>query len=298
MEQRVTPFLVALLLGLSAPGGASPAAPGAVPVAPRDTLLRVSRGDRLTLRNFAGSLEVEGWERDELLLETDPSDLPAVRGWREGSAVIVGVQDPKGRRLARSLRVRVPVWMEVDLQGTRVSATVRGLQASVTVRTVEGDVQVSDVQGAVSARSVDGVVVVEGIQGIVSVTTVEEAATLRRIRGRVQAESTDGDIFLEEVEGELVEAVTVDGDITFQGNVVPLGSYRLVTHDGDVVVTLPASTGADVSVSTFDGSFRSDFQVTVGRFQGGRATSFRLGRGGAQLVMQSFDGDIWLRQGR
>ena len=105
MEQRVTPFLVALLLGLSAPGGASPAAPGAVPVAPRDTLLRVSRGDRLTLRNFAGSLEVEGWERDELLLETDPSDLPAVRGWREGSAVIVGVQDPKGRRLARSLRV-------------------------------------------------------------------------------------------------------------------------------------------------------------------------------------------------
>ena len=144
---------------------------------------------------------------------------------------------------------------------------MRGLQASVTVRTVEGDVQVSDVQGAVSARSVDGVVVVEGIQGIVSVTTVEEAATLRRIRGRVQAESTDGDIFLEEVEGELVEAVTVDGDITFQGNVVPLGSYRLVTHDGDVVVTLPASTGADVSVSTFDGSFRSDFQVTVGRFQ-------------------------------
>ena len=287
-----------LVLALGVPTGVDAARRPLAPAPASDTLIRVSRGDRLALRRFSGSLDVVGWDRDEVLVEADPADQPVVRGWKEGSTVLLGVEDPKGRRLGRTVSVRVPVWMELDLQGTRLTATIEGVHAAVSVRTVEGDVRVSGVQGTVSARSVDGTVVVEEVRGPVTASTVEETVRVSRVQGTVRVESTDGDLVVEEVDGQLVEAVTVDGDVSFLGDLHAGGSYRLVTHDGDILVTVATDADADVSVSTFDGSFQAEFPVTVGRFQGGRAASFRLGEGGARLIVEAFDGDIWIRRRR
>jgi len=296
----VLSLLLALTLAGSPPGPVSGPAPVVVPPADAapDTVLAVRRGDRLASSSLAGSVEIRGWDRDEVLVESAPPGEGGVSASRRGGEVVLGGRDTKGRRLERSVRLRVPRWMEVELEGRRLSVDAAGLSSAVSVRTVDGDVRVRDVEGAVAVRSVAGTVQVEDVRGTVSAGTLEEAVVVRRVTGSVRVESTDGDLFLEEVDGERVEAVTVDGDVTFLGVLRAGGTYRFSTHDGDVLVTVPRDAGAEVSVSTFDGSFQADFPVTVERFQGGRETSFRLGSGGARLVIQAFDGDIHLRQRR
>jgi hypothetical protein len=86
----------------------------------------------------------------------------------------------------------------------------------------------------------------------------------------------------------------VDGDVFFRGRVGPGGSLSLTTHDGDVRAWLPADLGAEVEVSTFDGSFESDFAVRTGGFQAGKPLQFTVGSGSARVSLQSFDGDIRL----
>jgi DUF4097 and DUF4098 domain-containing protein YvlB len=106
----------------------------------------------------------------------------------------------------------------------------------------------------------------------------------------------DGRITLDGVRSDDVRAATVDGDIDFAGEVRPGGRYALTSHDGNVTVTAPA-IDADVSVSTYDGDFVSDFPVTLARVSERRRMGFTLGKGGARLELESFDGTVALRKG-
>ena len=57
-----------------------------------------------------------------------------------------------------------------------------------------------------------------------------------------------------------------------------------------------AQVDATVTVSTFDGEFMPEIPITLERFRGGNEMTFTLGRGGARLTLNAFDGDIVLRQ--
>jgi len=108
--------------------------------------------------------------------------------------------------------------------------------------------------------------------------------------GSVRVESTDGELELLDVIGLQVTAITVEGDVTFEGEVEAGGMLSLTTHDGDVHATLPAGVGADVEVSTFDGDFESDFPVRTRGIRAGRPLTFTLGSGDRRVMLQSFDG--------
>jgi hypothetical protein len=55
---------------------------------------------------------------------------------------------------------------------------------------------------------------------------------------------------------------------------------------------------ATVSVATFSGGFESDFPVTLREvLGGGRNFQFTLGDGAARIELESFAGQIRLRQG-
>jgi DUF4097 and DUF4098 domain-containing protein YvlB len=163
------------------------------------------------------------------------------------------------------------------------------------VRTGEGDVEVIEAEGGVAARSVEGTVTVVDVVGPVVAASGDDDVIVRRVRGSVLAQTVDGDVTLEDVTASELEGSTVDGDVFFSGPLASDGQYRLVTHDGDVVVQLDPDVGASVVVSTFDGDFASDFPVTMERFSAGQELRFTLGGGGAQLTLEAFDGSIQVR---
>ena len=99
-------------------------------------------------------------------------------------------------------------------------------------------------------------------------------------------------------EAHSVRAETQDGNILFSGTIADTGDYGFFVHDGDATIAIPSSSSAQVSVSTFDGEFESEFPVVIERFTGGREFDFQVGTGAARIQIQVFDGEIRLVQRR
>lgn len=260
-----------------------------------DTALDLRRGDRVVLESLSGSVEVRAWERSTLSVAGADGEVRDVSVRREGGRVVVSPGDRKGRGLAVALRVRVPAWAPLEIQGRELDVDVSGTASDLTVRTVEGDILVTGVTGSVTLSTVEGLVEVRDVRGDVTARSRGEGVVLARVEGKVEVESGDGDLRLEEITAPSVRAQTLDGDIYFQGPLTSGGTYWFSTHDGDADLVLPARTGARARVATFDGEFVSDFPVTLQRYGGGGMFDFTLGDGGATLEIQVFDGEIRLR---
>ena len=263
-----------------------------------DTTLAVSRDTRLSVDNFAGAISVTGWNRNEVRVQATGGDEDKVKV-RLGGGVLRISQNMRYGPESVDLRISVPAWMSVDLEGVSTSISVSGTQGPVSAQSVEGDITLRGGAGNISLSSVEGAVSAEETKGNVEVTSVEGDVVLRNIAGEVSVSAVDGGILLEGITSSSVRANTVDGDITFAGGITDGGRYGFTTHDGNVTIRPVGKINATVSVSTFSGEFESTSPVTVTRTQsGGNRFSFTIGTGSANLDLEAFDGSIRFEYGR
>jgi DUF4097 and DUF4098 domain-containing protein YvlB len=264
-----------------------------------DTLVAVRPGEALAVQNFSGRLVVGAWERDEVELRGAHGDRSDLRLERVGSRLSV---EPSRRRPGdreMDVELRIPAWMDVRVGGRDLDVEIHDVDGQVQVRNVEGDVVISGTGGAVRVTTVDGSVRVRGARGDLFVRSEGDDIRLDDVVAAVvEVGSGSGDLTLRNVDAHRMEAETLDGDVLFDGIIRTGGSYSISVHDGDAEVVIPRDAGAEVSVSTFDGEFMSDFPVTVERFNAGRTFDFTLGDGSARLDIQVFDGEIRLRERR
>jgi DUF4097 and DUF4098 domain-containing protein YvlB len=112
--------------------------------------------------------------------------------------------------------------------------------------------------------------------------------------------SVSGDVQLADLQVERLTAKTLSGNIEFTGSLVRGGRYEFNAHSGNVRLVLPGGTaGFEMDASTFSGSVRSDFPVTLrstspdnGRRGGNRAIRGSFGDAGAILSLRSFSGNV------
>ncbi len=150
----------------------------------------------------------------------------------------------------------------------------------------------------VDAKTVAGDFVGLGLRGTLDLGTVSGNLRLTDLEGDVlEATSVSGDIELDRIRMREVGAETVSGDVTFTGSIDPQGRYDFKTLSGDVVMTLPREPDATVRAVTFSGDLDSAFPIAT---TGGRNRRHRFnatwGTGTAQLDLESFSGDIRIRQ--
>lgn len=269
---------------------AAPAPPATVPA---DTLLELRRGDRIVLENLRGEVSVVAWGRDALEILGEDGE-PGLIVRRSGSTVLVGHDDRKGRRGHVEAALRVPAWVDLEAGGPSLELRVDGVDGRIVVRNVSGDVSIRNASGPVEIRTVEGEIDVLRATGGVSASSQSEDVVLREIVGPVTAHSGSGDLTLLDVRSSSVRAETQDGDISFSGTIDDGGAYRFFVHDGDAVVAIPPDSNAQVSVSTFDGEFESEFPVLIERFTGGREFDFTVNEPRARIEIQVFDGEIRL----
>ena len=191
--------------------------------------------------------------------------------------------------------IRVPTYMSVTLKTLEAEISVRGTQANIVAESTEGDITVTGGSGEISIASVEGVVRVSGARGRVDVRAGEGDVDLRDIVGEIDAESIDGNITISSAQSRRVNAGTIDGDVSYFGTIAEGGRYDLSTHDGDIILSVPANASADVTVANFDGGFETNFPVVLRESQRKRLR-FTLGSGGAQVRLEAFDGDVFLRR--
>ncbi len=117
------------------------------------------------------------------------------------------------------------------------------------------------------------------------------------VTGKLHASAVSGDVHITDVSGS-VSASAVSGDVKVEINRLD-GSddMKFSSVSGDVSVMLPNSLDADVDMSSFSGSIKTDFAIEVKSERYGSRNSARakLGDGSRRLKMSSVSGDLSLR---
>ncbi len=146
------------------------------------------------------------------------------------------------------------------------------------IRSVSGNVHVSGVSGRLKAESISGSVQLQDISGVVSASSVSGNVNVQNVSGTVSASSTSGnvDVYLKRIEGP--------GDMEFR------------SISGGVIVKVPASLDANVTMSTLSGRLTTDFDIEVlqRRYSPGYSARGRLGEGTHSIRIASVSGRVSL----
>jgi Putative adhesin len=111
----------------------------------------------------------------------------------------------------------------------------------------------------------------------------------------VEAATTNGDV--EVSTSEWASAKTTNGSVRVaMGNAKWSGELKLVTSNGAVDVTLPASAEFQVDAATTNGAIHSDFPITVQGTFGPKTLSGTVGAGGRELKVATTNGGIELKK--
>lgn len=139
----------------------------------------------------------------------------------------------------------------------------------------------------------DGEINVENLVGELEISNTNEKITLTNISGSVVANTVNGDIV-----------------VTFN-KVDPNAPMAFSTLNGDVSVTLPATTKANLKMKSDNGEIYSDFDVVIDKTpektEKTNAPGLykikkedwvygKINGGGPEMMMKNMDGDIYLKK--
>jgi hypothetical protein len=139
----------------------------------------------------------------------------------------------------------------------------------------------------------DGEISVENVRGELEVTNVNEKITLTNISGSVVANTVNGDIVV------TFNKLDTNAPMAFS------------TLNGDVKVTLPSDTKANLKLKSDNGEIFSDFDVVVdktpGKIDKTSAPGMykikkddwvygKINGGGAEMLMKNMEGNIYIKK--
>jgi DUF4097 and DUF4098 domain-containing protein YvlB len=148
----------------------------------------------------------------------------------------------------------------------------------------------------------------------IEVSTVNDGeVAVSGLSGELVLHNTNGDIRVADVTGP-VDATTVNGDVKVVfGRTLASAAMAFSTLNGDVDLTLPADANVNVVLRSDNGDIFSDFDVQLerkpaqiesdrkkGKFHVSIARDLagKIGAGGPELFLKTFNGDIALRKAK
>ena len=290
----LTGLIVALTLSQS-PSAAAPRQQ-----APQtDETVAVQRGGRLTVNNFAGEVVLRTWDRDSLRVVARHQSRARVNIRPTSSGVSITSSGSRGPASV-DYEITAPVWLPVRIEGTYNFITIEGTQAEVFADTVRGDVIVKGGTGVVTAKSVQGEVQISNARGKVTATSVNEKVTIKDTSGDISVDTVNGGISMTGIDSKVVEATTVNGTIVYEGRLAEGGHYNFGTHNGDILLGIADGASATFTFRTYQGSVSTEFQLegfNAAEARRGRRVTATLGKGSADVNLETFGGSIRLRKG-
>lgn len=252
---------------------------------------------RLEVSLIQGSIEVTAGKAGEVAIETMPlardehdHDLDSEDWECEDCPAIAGRAADRGRKSRAGMR-RIPndsYELSAEEKANRVTVSTdswgRALRLKITVPAAS----------AVSLSTInDGEILVEGLSG------------------EIEAHNTNGDVTVREARGP-VSANTLNGDVTVAfGRVMATAPMAFSTLNGDIDLTLPAGAKFDIRLKSENGEIYSDFDVALerqapkveeergkGRYRVSitKELAGKVGGGGPEIFLKTFNGDIVLRR--
>lgn len=170
--------------------------------------------------------------------------------------------------------------------GNNITATQPSPQGMVHVEVIS-DAPVDLVINVPSSTSVD-VFCVKCSGGVI----------VRGLRGAIKINNTDGDIQLTGIRSSQVEARSVSGNVSYDGEVQPSGYYSLKSFSGRVEAALPAGAKFRLNATSGRGGIElepGDFQLTMHK-QTSHLVQGLVGSATATVTLWTQDGSIRVRK--
>ena len=171
-----------------------------------------------------------------------------------------------------------------------------GRAASLMARTSNGKVTLAGltIDGAADARSDFGSLSVSQVMaGSYAINSSNGNVSIDGAAGSVQASSDFGRVSVVHAAGVTLDLHSSNGSVTFSGS-LGAGPHSLSSDFGNVVLTLPANTAADVDLSTGFGSIHSTLPVTASGDLSREHWTGALNGGGPRLTVKTSNGNITL----
>lgn len=246
----------------------------------------------------AGTVSVRGWDRDSVdVAGTADESAGSFEMGGGADAMKMGLWAEDNPESKADLAIRVPAGATVWLKVVGAGVDVSGVTGGVDVYSVTGDVRISGQARELYAETMAGRVDIIGSSTSVRAKTANGPITFR---------GASDDVSLNTVSGTLTVVVpvlrrgrfeSVTGDVYFEGNLDRGSSTTFQTHGGSVELKLPRDVGADVSVTTVEGTVRNEFgPVSARSDMGGKEFEFEIGAGGAAVSINTFSGPVAIRK--
>lgn len=264
-----------------------------------DETVPAPRRGRLMISNFAGEVIIHTWDKDTIHVVARHQSRTRVNIQPNAAGVRISASGTRGPQGSVDYDITAPGWMPIKVDGQFNFITIDGAQAEVSAESVRGDIVIKGGTGFVTAKSIEGEIDVEGARGKVSVSSINEGIKISDTSGEITADSVNGAITMTRMDSKSVEASTVNGNISYEGTLPDGGHYNLTTHNGDLLLAIPETANATFTVRTYNGEFRSDLPLQGGGSESikrGRPVSLTLGKGSADVNLESFGGEIRVRK--
>jgi DUF4097 and DUF4098 domain-containing protein YvlB len=279
--------------------------------------IRIARDGRVSVSNVSGDITVSAVAGDEVSID-------ATKRWRGGrdirDRVNIVVDDRptrvdirteygpfqgRGDEVAVDYNIGVPAGVALDVHTVSGRVRVTGVKGAIRLGSVSGNVIATDTPGIEYVRTVSGEVELSGIahDNAVSLSSVSGSIRVNGVRAReVELSTVSGEMVLRDASCGRLSAKSISGGFEYTGALTPNGRYEVNSHSGGVRFVLVGNTGFELNASSFSGSIRSEFQMTIGgdgnpnirrgRRGPGDSLQATFGDGSASLNLRTFSGSI------
>ena len=261
-------------------------------------------GGRLSVENFNGSIEINGWERDQVeidatlyasseeLLSALKVDVVATDGF-----VQVRTVRPSGRRgnMGASYVIHVPHRVLLDrILSSNGVVTVNEIEGDARIRTSNGRVRLDSIDGNMEVETSNGAVEISNSSGSADLNTSNGAIKLDSVRGHLKARTSNGSINakLAPDNSRPTTLRSSNGGIELTLTGAPGNDITATTSNSNIEIRAPESLAARLEADTSNGSIKSDFQVdgTVKK----KHVEGSINGGGPLLKLDTSNGSIRL----
>ncbi len=275
-----------------------------------------SKPGMLKVISGEGNITVEGYSGKEVIIETkstvenvlNPPESEKAKGMKRisGSGLSVTVEkEHNAVVITRSMKnktdllIKVPYTTSLQFGGGDTVGLNQDMDIS-NGRNINVGAIVNTVLASLNIPGglMGGNITVSNVSGEIEVSILDGNIKLNNVSGGVIANSLDGEL--------LVTFKEVDGD----------KPMAFSTIEGDIDVTFPSDIQATVTAKNVDGEVYTDFEIDmtmghevikdhkntgftdslVGMF--GNTVTGKINGGGAEILMTTVDGDIYVRKGK
>ncbi|MFH2051824.1 MAG: DUF4097 family beta strand repeat-containing protein [bacterium] len=254
------------------------------------------------IENIAGSITVEGWDREEVQLDGVLGDDVEDLEFESGAGTRIEVVYPRHVRNideGADLTIKVPRGSRVEIDGVSCTISVEKVTGAVFAASVSGQVTVSGTLKEVSAETISGDLDLDVDCPEVSAKSISGEILVRGRILKLGASTVSGDLDLAAERFIELDLQSVTGDVDVAGDLDPSGSFTFDLHGGDLTLSVPGSLDADLEIETFTGDIEDDFGGKVERssaYGPGKEMFLTLGAGKARVRISSFSGDVTIRK--